>query len=89
MTRAWTRGRRVRGAPLKLAAIKRRFTEDERREIGKAVAAHFEQCGWQVFTTGRECTALEASDSPPPPAVPPLSLCHALAPKKKPHQESQ
>jgi hypothetical protein len=34
---------------LKLAAIKRRFTEDERWEIGKAVAAHFEQCGWQVF----------------------------------------
>lgn len=34
---------------LKLGAIKRGFTEDERREIGKAVAAHFEQCGWQVF----------------------------------------
>jgi hypothetical protein len=39
---------------LKLAAIKRRFTEEERREIGNAVAAHFEQCGWQVFYDRKE-----------------------------------
>ena len=34
---------------VKLAAMKRRFTDDERRVLAEAVAKHIARCCWQVW----------------------------------------